>query len=65
MRNILLLLSVFLFSNCSDDIEDSNQTIQGEYNGLFFRSEASSAKIDENGYLNYRRVCQRNCNTTS
>jgi hypothetical protein len=51
MRYIFFFLVAVLLSNCSDTIEDSNQTIQGEYNNIFFRSEASSAHIDENGYL--------------
>lgn len=51
MRCIYFLLISILLSSCSDTIEDSTQTIQGEYNGVFFRSEASSAQIDENGYL--------------
>ena len=51
MRFIYLLFISILFSSCSDNIEDNKQTIQGEYNGVFFRSKASSAQIDENGYL--------------
>ena len=51
MRYIFFLLIAVLLSSCSDDIEDSNQTIQGEYNDIIFRSASSSAHIDENGYL--------------
>jgi len=51
MRYIFFLLITILFSSCSDSIEDSDQTIQGEYNDIFFRSEASNAFIDENGHL--------------
>jgi len=51
MRNVLILLIGILMSGCSDSIEDNLQNIQGEYNGVFFRSKAASAHIDDNGYL--------------
>ncbi len=51
MRYLNILLLVVLFSGCSDTIEDGNETIQGLYNDLFFRSTVSSAHIDQDGRL--------------
>lgn len=51
MRYLNILLLVVLFSSCSDNVEDSNETIQGLYNDLFFRSTVSSAHIDQDGRL--------------
>ena len=51
MRYIFFLLISILLSSCSDNIEDNNQNIQGEFNDVFFQSVTSNAYIDENGYL--------------
>ena len=51
MRYLQILVVIILFCGCSDNIEDSNQTMQGLYNDILFRSSTSSAHIDENGYL--------------
>ena len=51
MRFFQLLMIISIFYGCSDTIEDSNQTMQGLYDDVVFRSAASSAFIDESGYL--------------
>ena len=51
MRYLNILLLIILFSGCSDNIEDGNETIQGLYNDIFFRSTMSSAHIDQTGRL--------------
>ena len=51
MRYLNILLLVVLFSSCSDNIEDGNETMQGLYNDLFFRSTVTSAHIDQDGRL--------------
>ena len=51
MRIFQILFLVIFFYGCSDTIETSDQTMQGLYNNIEFRSAASSAFIDESGFL--------------
>ncbi|MDT0294101.1 DUF6252 family protein [Mesonia ostreae] len=50
MRNYLLLVLLSLFAmSCGDDIETNSPSIQGEVDDIFFRSNSSSATVNEDG----------------
>ena len=51
MRFFQILFLVIFFYGCSDTIGTSDQTMQGLYNDIEFRSVASNAFVNENGYL--------------
>jgi hypothetical protein len=55
MKNLtLLLLFAVLAISCGDDIESNTPSIQGEVNGQFFRSDASSATLNMDGSVTLR-----------
>ena len=51
MRFFQFLLVLIVFYGCSDTIEDNDQSMQGLYDDVVFRSNVASAFVNENGHL--------------
>ncbi|HLT52663.1 MAG TPA: DUF6252 family protein [Flavobacteriaceae bacterium] len=47
----IMMLSVFVFTNCAEELEFNTPSIQGQKDGRFWRANYQSADIDFGGFL--------------